>query len=78
MREVLVVIMLSFQLASDFDPTSYTGQGDAYNCIHFASQAEAQAVLRADPSDPNRLDADDDGISCERNRPPRDTVPVPR
>ncbi len=29
------------------------------------SQAEAQAVLDADPSDPNNLDADDDGEACE-------------
>ena len=44
----------------------------------FRSQAEAQAVLRADPSDSNRLDADRDGIACESLPPPRDTVPVPR
>jgi hypothetical protein len=35
-------------------------------------------VLRADPNDPNRLDADRDGIACESNRTPRDLVPVPR
>jgi hypothetical protein len=29
------------------------------------SQGEAQAILEADPSDPNRLDADNDGIACE-------------
>lgn len=28
---------------------------------------EAQAILHADPSDPNRLDGDHDGIACERN-----------
>jgi hypothetical protein len=61
-----------------FDPSAYVGQGDAYNCANFSSQAQAQAVLRADPSDPNRLDADNDGIACESNRLPRDTVPVAR
>ena len=35
------------------------------DCADFASQAEAQAVLDADPSDPNGLDADNDGIACE-------------
>ena len=40
--------------------------------------ADAQAVLRADPSDPNQLDRDRDGIACESNPPPRDLVPVPR
>ena len=61
-----------------FDPSAYLGQGDAYNCADFATQARAQAVLRADPSDPNRLDADRDGIACERSPAPRDLAPVPR
>ena len=62
----------------DFDPSRYLGQGNAYNCSHFRSQAEAQAVLRADPSDPNVIDQDRDGIACEANPPPRDTTRVPR
>jgi micrococcal nuclease len=60
-----------------FDPTRYLNQGDRYNCNDFRSQADAQAVLRADPS-ANRLDTDRDGIACESNPPPRDTVRVPR
>ncbi|WP_432138982.1 MULTISPECIES: excalibur calcium-binding protein [unclassified Streptomyces] len=35
------------------------------DCRHFTYQEDAQAVFDADPSDPNRLDADDDGIPCE-------------
>lgn len=35
------------------------------DCADFSSRAEAQAVLDADPSDPERLDADDDGLACE-------------
>ena len=61
-----------------FDPGLYIGKGDAFNCKAFSSQAQAQAVLRADPRDPNRLDADRDGIACESNRAPKDYVPVPR
>ncbi len=61
-----------------FDPTRYIGQGDRYNCADFASQAQAQAVLRADPRDPNKLDSDRDGIACESNPAPRDLNPVPR
>jgi micrococcal nuclease len=60
------------------DQTLYIERGDRYNCSDFASQADAQAVLRADPSDPNQLDGDRDGVACERNRPPQDLVPVPR
>lgn len=65
-------------LVAGFDPTRYVGQGDRYNCGDFASQAQAQAVLRADPTDPNRLDADRDGIACETNKAPFDRVPVVR
>jgi hypothetical protein len=35
------------------------------NCADFATQQEAQAELERDPSDPNNLDADDDGEACE-------------
>lgn len=63
---------------STFDPLRYIGQGDRYDCGDFASQAQAQLVLRADPRDPNRLDTDRDGIACESNPAPFDRVPVPR
>ena len=35
------------------------------NCSNFSTQQEAQNVLIQDPSDPNGLDADGDGIACE-------------
>jgi hypothetical protein len=38
---------------------------DDRNCADFATQAAAQAILVADPTDPNRLDVDDDGYACE-------------
>jgi Excalibur calcium-binding domain len=38
---------------------------DTFNCSDFATQEEAQAVLDSDPSDPNNLDSDNDGIACE-------------
>ncbi len=50
-----------------FDPRQYIGQGDRYNCSAF-TPAQAQAVLEADLSDPNRLDADHDGLACEYQR----------
>jgi hypothetical protein len=50
-------------VVAGFDPLRYTGQGDRYNCGDFASQAQAQAVLRADPRDPNELDGDNDGLA---------------
>ncbi|MGH3913932.1 MAG: excalibur calcium-binding domain-containing protein [Pseudonocardiaceae bacterium] len=42
------------------------------DCLDFSSQAEAQAVLDADPSDPERLDTDYDGVACEELSAPGD------
>jgi hypothetical protein len=50
---------------SEFDPQQYLGQGDEYNCGDFEFQWQAQAVLEADSSDPNKLDRDEDGTACE-------------
>lgn len=38
---------------------------DTLNCDDFATEAEAQAEFDSDTSDPNGLDADDDGEACE-------------
>jgi hypothetical protein len=38
---------------------------DVFNCSDFTYQEDAQAVFDRDPSDPNNLDADNDGIACE-------------
>ncbi len=57
-------------------PTTWTPPAPVYNtwvpsrlnlldCMDFASRADAQAVLAADPSDPNVLDADRDGMACD-------------
>lgn len=42
----------------------YGEQGDL-DCADFATQKQAQRVLENDPSDPNYLDGDDDGVACE-------------
>ncbi|MDH6537643.1 hypothetical protein M2167_000145 [Streptomyces sp. SPB4] len=60
-----------------FDAKEYATHGDAFDCTGFARQADAQAVLRADPSDPNHLD-DGGGVACRGLPEPRDTTPVPR
>ena len=36
------------------------------DCPDFATQAEAQAALAGDATDPNNPDGDDDGVACER------------
>jgi hypothetical protein len=66
-RSLMILAILMF--ASTFALISVyadeaAGQTDL-NCSSFATQEEAQAELNRDPSDPNNLDADNDGIACE-------------
>lgn len=42
-----------------------TPSGGDLDCSDFATQREAQATLDADPSDPNGLDGEGDGVPCE-------------
>lgn len=46
-------------------PTTAATSRDVRNCSDFQFQEDAQAVLNADPSDPNNLDGNDDGVACE-------------
>jgi hypothetical protein len=58
-----------------YNVSPYLGQGDRYGCRDFSSQALAQAVLRADPSDPNRLDENPrNGVACEYSEALQDGV----
>lgn len=64
-----------------FRAEDYIGKGNAFDCDAFANQAQAQAVLRLDPSDPNQLDGfggQRDGIACETRPAPKDSTQVPR
>ncbi|TQM06254.1 excalibur calcium-binding domain-containing protein [Pseudonocardia kunmingensis] len=47
-------------------PAEDDGDGDR-DCPDFATQAAAQAALARGAGDRERLDADDDGIACERH-----------
>jgi hypothetical protein len=68
------------------NPTKPALAQDEFDCASFNSQAEAQAELRRDPSDPSGLDgpigtASDgtSGVACEvypYNDPARDEAPV--
>ncbi|MCW2579637.1 MAG: uncharacterized protein JWR82_1238 [Blastococcus sp.] len=55
-------LLLTAALSFGFSGTASAAD---LNCSDFATQAEAQAVLTANPSDPNNLDQDDDGVACE-------------
>ncbi len=43
-------------------PACFTTDCD---CGDFSTQADAQAVLDAEPGDRHHLDGDDDGVACE-------------
>ncbi len=62
MKKVLLLAALSMMLALVL-ATPAIAQADL-DCGQL-SESEEQAVFEADPSDPNGLDADDDGIPCE-------------
>jgi hypothetical protein len=85
------IIYLPTPTVGPFNASAYLGQGDKYGCSNFMSQADAQAVLRADPTDPNKLDTNPkDGLACGGVEaatdgvaggvmpPPYDTTPVQR
>ena len=66
MRKVLLVAALCALAVLTVAPTAMAQtEGVPQNCDDFASQADAQAFYNSDPSDPEGLDADDDGIACE-------------
>jgi hypothetical protein len=64
MRRIPLLLAAVIVLALTAAPAAFA-QANDQNCEDFASQAEAQAHLEADPSDPDNLDADDDGQACE-------------
>ena len=61
---LLVAGTFAARAAWEHVPTTAFAQEDL-DCANFVTQAEAQAAYDADPSDPNGLDADSDGIACE-------------
>lgn len=65
-------------LLAGLPPTPLTVDAADVDCGDFPNQAAAQAHLRANPSDPDRLDQDRDGIACETRPCPCDRVPVNR
>jgi hypothetical protein len=46
-------------------PMGFTAHAANLNCDDFPTQAAAQAVLDQDPSDPNGLDGNNNGVACE-------------
>lgn len=88
MRSALVALLLIstafvFRVAYEYMPVAlaeHRSPPQGLDCVNYDSQSDAQDALRDDPSDPNVLDEDHDGIACEEfDYPagsPRDEEPV--
>ena len=61
-RKSLAVLTLAIGVSVPMAGTALAVERD---CADFASQADAQAALVADPTDPELLDANHNGIACE-------------
>lgn len=61
-RSAVAVTVLAVGLSY---PLTGVALAQDLDCTDFATQAQAQAVFNQDPSDPNRLDSDNDGVACE-------------
>jgi hypothetical protein len=59
-----VLLMVALLSISALGPPAWA-QDDDLNCADFPSQAAAQREYEKDRSDPNNLDADNDGQACE-------------
>ncbi len=71
MRWIVSLLTLSATLGLMFTPWALAQD---LTCSDFDSQEAAQAELQNDPTDPNNLDDDNNGIACE-TLPPRDATP---
>lgn len=83
MTVLLVSAVFAARAAWEHYPVASAQDGDLFDCDDFASQADAQAELRNDPSDPYGLDgprgtgtSGTPGVACEDNPPPTDLEPV--
>jgi hypothetical protein len=78
---LLVAIALCFG-SGIYGFGSSKAQAQDLNCSDFGTKQQAQDELEADPSDPNNLDADDDGEACEEGvgggTPQQETIPPPQ
>jgi hypothetical protein len=62
LRSTVAAAVLTAAFSLPLAGTAYAADLD---CGDFPNQAAAQVVLDADPSDPNRLDSNDNGRACE-------------
>src|SRR3954449_702155 len=64
-RSTYAAMGVLFTAALYFSFPGIANAQDDQNCSDFATQQDAQAHFDQDKSDPDNLDADNDGIACE-------------
>lgn len=69
-RITIISAVSAAAFAMTLGGTAVAGGIDDRNCDSFGSIAELEEYVSANPGDPSRLDADDDGIACEGLYPP--------
>ena len=65
LRSTLALSAAALLVVTGGVTAAQAGPAADLNCDDFQLQQEAQDVLDADPSDPNGLDEDGDGLACE-------------
>lgn len=65
MKKTRLTLAVLFSVLLTFGAAQAVFAADDLNCSDFDTQPEAQAHYDADPSDPDGLDRDGDGIACE-------------
>src|SRR5688500_730886 len=65
-----LVLVAGFVLRGTYEQIVYpsnpaVAQADQYDCASFGSQESAQVELDSDPTHPNNLDSDGNGIACD-------------
>lgn len=72
MRRLLTLSILSMLVVALSANVAFAQ--DDLNCADFGTQQEAQQTLFQDPTDPNNLDADNDGEACEDSGLPQGEI----
>ena len=64
MKRLMCLVAVSVAAVLVLAPAALAQTGDL-NCVAFANQEAAQAILDENPGDPYQFDVDGDGIACE-------------
>jgi hypothetical protein len=75
-RLMLLAATLGMLTLAASPAMAQSGADGGFNCVDFPDQESAQLFLDSDPSDPEGLDADGDGLACEGELPSSGVDPI--